>query len=734
MKRYLAPAMLGLFAGVDTLGSGIAFATLLFPGALAAGLGTGVGIILVSAAILSLILAWRSTCPNGIPLVQETSIAILASAIAGLLPALTALPPEARTNTVLAILGVSTAMTGLLFWLFGRLRLGALVRFLPYPVIAGFLAGSGWLLVEGGLMMITGEHGLLASARHLGDPLVQAKLIPAALFAGLMVVVLRRSSHPLAASGLMVGGAVAFYGLLSLWGIPPEQARSWTWLPTVPGDGQVSLPLPTTLISGADWSAVASVIPAMISAALLNMLGLLLNLSGLELAQGKEIDTNAELRTSGVANLLAGGLGGASGYVGLSVTLLADRIGATGRSAGVATAIVILAGVAWASSLAAAMPTFLSGGLMLFLGLELLLEWLVASRRTLPRRDWMIIPVILAATIFTGFLTGLAVGLAISVILFVYTYSRQPVIRLTADGRTLRSSVDRAPAASHALNSLGTRLLVLRLQGYLFFGTVEQVVTEVKAHLTAPDSPSRTVLILDFRHVSGLDSAAVSGFSRVCGLARGLGLLVVFSHLSLPVQASLRRSGLSLATPDAAAQQPLPQALMMADLDHALEYSENILLGQHGDLSQTPAPMVQHLRDLIGNHPRLPDMVTAMTRRVLTPGETLIRAGETADELYVLAAGQVKVQIALPDGRPLRLRTMTAGAIVGEIAHYLGGRRTADVIVETPVTLYCLSRQHLMHLEEADSGLALLFHRLLAVTLAEKLVLANRQIQSLQQA
>lgn len=720
MKRYLAPAMAGLFAGVDTLGSGIAFATLLFPASLASGLGTGVGVILVSAAILALVLAWRSTCPNGIPLVQETSIAILASAIAGLMPALTALPPDIRLYTILAVLGTSTAVTGLLFWVFGSLRLGTLVRFLPYPVIAGFLAGSGWLLVEGGLMMITGQHSLLASLYHLPDLLVQAKLMPAILFAVTMLVALRRSSHPMVASGIMLGSGLLFYAILAATDISTEQARSWAWLPTVPGDDSISMPNPLTVLNKADWLIVGTVIPAMISAALLNMLGLLLNLSGLELAQGREIDTNAELRTSGLANLLAGGVGGAAGYIGLGVTLLAERMGATGRSAGVATAIVILTGVAWASSLAAAMPSFLSGGLMLFLGLELLLEWLVAARRTLPRRDWMIIVAILIATATTGFLTGLGLGLAISVVLFVYTYSRQPVIRLIADGRTLRSTVDRAPAATHTLNEQGGQILILRLQGYLFFGTVEQVVSQIRTRLIPTDGSMRPVfLVLDFRHASGIDSAAASGFARICGLASSSGTDVIFSHLAPEIQNALHRSGV--------------RADSATDLDHALEACENALLERYGDLRHDTLPVAGHLQDLIGSHPRLPDMVSAMTRRSLAPGDVLIRTGETADELYLLASGQVKVQVTLADGRPIRLRTMTAGAIVGEIAQYLGGRRTADVIVETPTIVYCLSRRHLLHLEQADCPLALLFHRLLAVTMAEKLVLANRQIQSLQQ-
>ena len=72
---------------------------------------------------------------------------------------------------------------------------------------------------------------------------------------------------------------------------------------------------------------------------------------------------------------------------------------------------------------------------------------------------------------------------------------------------------------------------------------------------------------------------------------------------------------------------------------------------------------------------------------------------------------------------------MTSGAVVGEVALYLGGKRTADVIVEVPSVIWRLSLVTLKRLEREDSDLALQFHRLLAVTLSEKLVQANRLIK-----
>ena len=75
---------------------------------------------------------------------------------------------------------------------------------------------------------------------------------------------------------------------------------------------------------------------------------------------------------------------------------------------------------------------------------------------------------------------------------------------------------------------------------------------------------------------------------------------------------------------------------------------------------------------------------------------------------------------------------MTAGAVVGELALYLGIKRSADVIVEMSCMVLRLDAEEILRLENSDPELAVLAHRLLAHTLAEKLTLANRIIQASQ--
>ena len=122
-------------------------------------------------------------------------------------------------------------------------------------------------------------------------------------------------------------------------------------------------------------------------------------------------------------------------------------------------------------------------------------------------------------------------------------------------------------------------------------------------------------------------------------------------------------------------------------------------------------------------------LIANMTKREMQPEEVLIRQGEDADDVFFVATGRVRVQITLPDGRVLRVRTMLGGAIVGEIAPYLHQSRTADVIVDASSEVFRLGADDLGRLEREDPELAALAHRLLASNLSEKLAVANKIFQ-----
>nr|WP_256436962.1 SulP family inorganic anion transporter [Ensifer sp. ENS09] len=709
--------MFGLVAAIDGLGTSVAFAALLFSGSLASGFGAGVSVMLLSCVILAIYVSLRSRFSTSVAQVQETSIAILASTVAVATSSMSAAGPQEKVATAFAVLAVSTLATGSVFYLSGRFRLGTLVRFLPYPVVAGFLAGSGWLLIEGALVMIRPGADPVSLIQSLYDFAALGMLFPSIAFAIALAAALRLTPSPFAAPIVTLAAIMLFYGALGLTGLSIEAARASGWLPAIANSGGLSLPSPIWVISAADWWAVISIAPMLVSLPLVAMTGMLLNTSGLEAAVGRDIDANAELRVTGQANVVVGFISGASGFTGLGMTLLARRLGVTDRSAGLATAAIMALALPFATDLAASIPLFVAAGLMIMLGAELLYDWAIAVRKTLPGLEWAVVLSIVGSMMAFSFMAGMAVGLAASLATFVYTYARLPVIRLAASGRDRRSRTDRSPATNRILDEKGDLIHILELHNYLFFGTMGQVVDAVKERLDA--SPPPRFLILDFRRIGGTDSAAVAGFARIFSLLAAEGVSVTLSSLPPSVRAML--------DPVLQSDCHAGRVAFACDLDHALEDCEEQLIkaecGEHSD-NDVAAQLVKAL----GPHPRLAALISSMERFERKVGERLIAAGEQADDIFLLGRGVVRVQITLPDGQALRLRNMASGAVLGEIAFYLGETRTADVLIEKEAVLFRLTRKALRSMETNDPELAVLAHRLFARALADRLTVANRMV------
>ena len=135
----------------------LSFASLIYPATIDGVLARGIGITLLGAAVLTCVSALGSGFHAAVVCPQESTTAILAGVAAA---SVAALPSGATSTTVFATIAaavvISAAITGVSLFVLGRLRLGGLARFLPYPVIGGFLAGTGWLLVVGALGLMTG--------------------------------------------------------------------------------------------------------------------------------------------------------------------------------------------------------------------------------------------------------------------------------------------------------------------------------------------------------------------------------------------------------------------------------------------------------------------------------------------------------------------------------------------------------------------------------------------------
>ena len=282
---------------------------------------------------------------------------------------------------------------------------------------------------------------------------------------------------------------------------------------------------------------------------------------------------------------------------------------------------------------------------------------------------------------------------------------RSELVREVAFGDTYRSNVDRPATERAQLRTLSDRVQILRVSGFVFFGSANRLLERVRRRVGGAAPPR--FLVVDLRRVTGVDSSAVVSLAKVLTLAEAAGSEVVFTAASDPVRAQLARGGV-VERDGLVSFEP--------DLDRGLQRCEDALL-RTPDLAEALAdhPAGRHLEGL-------PSGLDAHLERVSVPeGTVLLSQDDPPGDVYVLESGGLSVRTVTPEGSRLRLRTLRPGVVVGEIALYAGVPRTADVVADVPSVVLRIDAEAIERLEAGEPELAAALHRWLATTLAERL-------------
>ena len=724
-KKLFPSLTAGLIAGITDVSLEISLAALIFSGVLAPFVGQGIGFILFGAFLVLLIGPITSPIPGTMNVPQDTPAAILALVAAGIVGNMSGAPLENTFTTVVAAIIVTSLLTGLVFLIFGRFKLSGFARFIPYPVVGGFLAGTGWLLAKGGLSVMTDMNLSLANFSHLFRTEILVHWIPGLVFALALLLILRRSSHFLVIPGMLALSIGLFYIALALAGISISEAAANGWLLGPFDQEALFQPLTFASLTQVSWSAIISQVDKIGAIIVLSLISLLLNASALEIAAKEDLDLNDELKSAGLANVVAGFFGSPVSYQALSLTVLAHRLNAKTRLAGIIAALVCGGTLLFGASALSFFPKPILGGILLFMGLSFLVEWVIDARTRLPRIDYLLVLMILIAIASIGFLEGIAVGVLAAVVMFVVSYSQINAVKNTLSGANYRSKVERPLAHRQALQEKGGAIFILRLQGFIFFGTAQKLLDQIKERLANLDLPRLHYVILDFRQVVLIDSSAVFSITRMKQLAETQNIHMVWTNLSASIQHLLEKGGLVDEADDS--------FIILPTLDHGLEWCENQILAVQGvtDLTGVIETIERQLKRTIPDLKDVKRMTNYLERKEVKQGEYLMHQDDQPDEMYFIEAGLVSAQLELPNGKILRLRSMRGGTTVGEMGMYLGTVRTASVVADRASIVYRLSRNALKEMEKKDPEAAALLHHWIARLLAERLADNNRTIEAL---
>jgi SulP family sulfate permease len=715
----------GLVAAIITISLEISLAALIFSGELGEFLAGGIGLMLFGAFAMGIVIALTTSLPGMVGLPQDTPAAIMGLAAAAIGVSMRGEEPRAIYSTIVAAISLTSILTAVFFLLLGWFKASGFVRYIPYPVVGGFLAGTGYLLSMGAFGVMVNVPLTPANLPQLFSAGTLITWVPGVIFAIVLLVLLRRWSHFLITPGVLIVATSLFYGYLAIAGIPVSEAASRGWLLGPFPSGGLFQPLTPSALALIDWGVILQNIDKIATILVLSIISLLLNASALEVTVKKDIDLNRELQAAGWANL-AGGLGGSSvGYQALGMSALAHRLGARSRIVNLISALVCGAALFFGASVISFFPKPVLGGMLLYLGLAFLTEWLIDARKSLPFLDYLLVWVILGVIATVGFLEGVAAGVFIAAILFVISYSRINAIKNILDGSIYHSKVDRPRMHREILHQRGSEISILRLQGYIFFGSIQNILERIRLRIHHQSHGPLRFLILDFHRVTRLDSSAVFGIIRLKQLTEANKILMVWTHVSPEIVTQLERGGLHDHGDDS--------FLIQETLDEGVEWCENKLLAREGvnDLTGVIERVEAQLSHAFPGTEGVDRLMQYLERRKLEVGEYLMKQDEPSDDMYFVESGLVTIELELPNGRRMRLRSIRGGATVGEMGIYLGGTRTASVVASRPSTVYRLSLQSLAEMREKDPQIAALFHEWIARLLAERIADNNRMFEAL---
>lgn len=718
----------GLAAMLVAFPSAVAFGLIVFAplGPAMAGAGALAGML--GAIALGVIAPVFGGTPRLISAPSAPAAAVLAAFVAQ--------KSGAGGPEALALMSLAAMAAGLLQFAFGALGGGRLMKYVPYPVVAGYLSGVGLLIMLTQLPKFLGLAPGMAWWQGLLNPLSWS--LPAVAVGTVSVLAMAfslRLTRAIPAPIIAMAAGTAAYFALSL---------KYPELLILEGNRLVIGPIPAAGLSAlADsFTQRLSTLPAMgwggLSAALAaaGTLSVLLSIDTLKSSvivdaiTHSRHDSNRELVGQSLGNLASGLLGGIPGSGIMGATLVNISSGGRSRLSGLA------------EGLSSAMALLLLGRLVCWIPLSALAGILLAiAFRMIDRKsfsllrqrstvfDFLVIASVAATAVAVNLIAAAGVGVGLSIILFIRDQTRSSVVRRLSSGGRTSSKRRRLPSESAILEQRGDEMAVYQLQGALFFGTTDQLYSMIEPRLE-----TLRYVILDMRRVVSVDFTAAHMLEMLGDRVAEKGGSLAFSHIprSLPSGQDLRRyfDQVGLAGPER-------NIRIFPDLDSALEWAEDRIIEseigpcgqrQEGCLGIEETVLFRDLpSDARGRLRRM------MPRRTLAAGETLFRQGDQGDELFIISRGEVRIDLPIPGRVSHHLATFGPGDFFGEIAFLDQRPRTAEASARTEAEIYVLSRAAFDRFAKKEPRLAGQVFAGLSRILAERLRRTDAELRALEE-
>ena len=651
-------------------------------------------------------------------------------------------------------------LAGIFQLLFGVFRLGALIRYVPYPVVAGIITGSGVVLIVSQIRALFGipaGAGIVEALAHGPRPLMGALLVAGATVAVAWTVPRRWPRLPGIFLALGVGlvlhhALVPLFGPAAFGGTVGAMEGMVQTLFASAGESWAAL---IRSVSGTEnilgHPAVRAIVVGALSVAVLASLDNLLAIQFADSLTLERTDANRELAIHGIANTVIALVGGLTSAGSPARTAASYNSGARSRLASVTNAFVMLVLALIFPGTLAYLPDSVVAGILVVIGLELVDKWTVARARELVvsgGRDHIgvvadvgIVLAVAAIAVTLGLVAALGLGTLIAVVIMVGRLSRS-LVRRVYRGAHIHSRRQRDPRSMEILARQGDRIAILELEGPIFFHSADHLESVVE-RLTAEGA---RYVVLDMKRVTEIDVTGARAVEHLVRRAVRAGVAVYFSHLPREKRShrpgypgperrqysTLRRARIALDR--FGVIRAVGEGNIFPDTDAALAACENRILGG-GESGRRDERERQALagvfRGFTGDEIRF--LRRRAERKTWRRGEAIFAEGDRGDAIYLLSHGHADVMIRVRGSeQDKRLDTLTPGSVFGEMAVLDEKPRAAAVVAAGPAAGYRVLAEAFAALKRERPQLALKILSNLCLIMSARMRAANRMITELE--
>lgn len=642
--------------------------------------------------------------------------------------ALTYISQGIHPDTLFVMLMIVALFAGIFQILFGLIGLGKLIKYMPFPVVSGYLSGVGFYIIISQMPKFLGLQPDIALLDALQSPaLWQWPSILTGIVTIFVMFYADKVFHSIPSVIIALVAGMGTYALIGL--IQPSLfiENNPLVIGHLGGIGgidflQVFMSRFTTFSHFSVEEVSLLLFPALTLAVLLSI-DTLKTCVIVDSMTHSFHDSNKELIAQGSGNITSSLIGGMPGSGMMGATMVNISGGATSPLSGFIEGVMAILAFAILGSFIAWIPVAALSGILIVIALRMIDRHsfkLLSTPKT--ALDFFIILAVALTAITISLISAAGVGLLLAILLYLMRQIEVSVIYRQFDGSNIKSKIIRSKSEQSYLKERENEYSLYELHGSLFFGTANQLYTMLQ-----DDLQHKKYIILDMKRVQTVDLTAAHILLQIKDILHEKGGYLILSRLphKLPsgddMESYFNHIGLL---------KHLSPITIFEDMDDAIEWIEEKLLEENPLESIHDKLFDLSDFDLFKGRKAdtLAEIETLLVTLSFKKGEIIYRAGDSTGQIFLIRRGSVRIVLSSNEQKNLHLNTLRQGSFFGEFSFLEGESHYTDSIAVSDTEVYMISRDTFDLFYEHHKKTAFHFMESLAMVLAQRLKVTRTEL------